>query len=106
MICLQCGKSRDGECRCVAANDLMGFLQDFHAAKRNPVKIGTPETIEEVVVAPMEEVAENAGDGPEAGWYPDPTGEYPLRWWNGVAWTAMASVDGLEVCESVHALTG
>jgi len=25
--------------------------------------------------------------GPEAGWYPDPTDEAELRWWNGVGWT-------------------
>jgi hypothetical protein len=25
--------------------------------------------------------------GPEAGWYPDPTDEAELRWWNGVGWS-------------------
>lgn len=29
------------------------------------------------------------GDGtqPRPGWYPDPAGEKPYRWWDGNAWT-------------------
>lgn len=27
---------------------------------------------------------------PAAGWYPDPFGRLPLRWWDGVRWTAYA----------------
>ncbi len=23
---------------------------------------------------------------PDAGWYPDPTGRYPKRWWDGSQW--------------------
>lgn len=25
--------------------------------------------------------------GPAAGWFPDPSGRYPERWWDGVRWT-------------------
>jgi hypothetical protein len=25
---------------------------------------------------------------PSAGWYPDPWSQQPLRWWDGVRWTA------------------
>ncbi|MFN3215488.1 MAG: DUF2510 domain-containing protein [Acidimicrobiales bacterium] len=24
---------------------------------------------------------------PQSGWYPDPRGEAPLRWWTGEAWS-------------------
>lgn len=26
-------------------------------------------------------------DAPRAGWYPDPTGDHRLRWWDGTDWT-------------------
>ncbi|MCD4557483.1 DUF2510 domain-containing protein [Schaalia sp. lx-100] len=25
---------------------------------------------------------------PREGWYPDPSGDYDLRWWNGTTWTS------------------
>lgn len=27
-------------------------------------------------------------DAPRPGWYPDPTGDHRLRWWDGTDWTA------------------
>ena len=29
----------------------------------------------------------NAAQNPRAGWYPDPTGEARVRYWDGVRWT-------------------
>lgn len=31
----------------------------------------------------------------EAGWYPDPTGRFGRRYWNGVAWTEHVETHGL-----------
>jgi hypothetical protein len=31
-----------------------------------------------------------AGMAP-AGWYPDPSGQWPFRWWDGTAWTEHTS---------------
>ncbi len=35
------------------------------------------------------------------GWYPDPAVRYPLRWWDGSAWTAHVSVDGQTVQDPI-----
>jgi MFS family permease len=29
-----------------------------------------------------------------AGWAPDPTGRFPLRWWDGLRWTESVHADG------------
>ncbi len=33
-----------------------------------------------------------AGDPPAPGWYEDPTGKAPLRWWDGSTWTDRTEV--------------
>ena len=30
-----------------------------------------------------------------AGWYPDPVGDYEVRWWDGVAWTPSVANRGV-----------
>lgn len=80
----------------------MDFLQLFHAARRpesSPAAggQGMPEVEQE------EELYAAVVDGPEPGWYPDPMGEYPMRWWSGEAWTSLGSVDGAQVCEAADA---
>ena len=34
-------------------------------------------------------------ENPSAGWYPDPTGRYQTRYWDGSTWTDQAADDGL-----------
>ena len=34
---------------------------------------------------------------PPAGWYTDPTGRYPWRWWDGRRWTTTARNQGREI---------
>jgi hypothetical protein len=37
------------------------------------------------------QLAQNAWPAPTGipqGWYPDPSGQAALRWWNGYAWTS------------------
>lgn len=34
-------------------------------------------------------------DTPPAGWYPDPLGRAPNRWWNGSTWTEQVSDDAI-----------
>ena len=36
------------------------------------------------------------GARPAAGWYPDPWGTAPLRWWDGEAWAAAVSQHGAD----------
>lgn len=36
-----------------------------------------------------------SGGGPAGGWYPDPTGRFPARWWDGSRWTEhVTTADG------------
>jgi uncharacterized protein YxjI len=35
------------------------------------------------------------GDGPAAGWFPDPFGRHELRYWDGQTWTASVSNGGV-----------
>ena len=99
MRCEQCGQETE-QCGCVGAEDLMGFLRTFREVRRptdEATAISDKANAAKVDAVAWSEVvlAENV-DGPEAGWYPDPTGEFPLRWWNGAAWTAIGSDDGLD----------
>ena len=32
---------------------------------------------------------------PAAGWFPDPSGEFQLRYWDGLRWTPHVSTDGV-----------
>lgn len=35
-----------------------------------------------------------SSNSPSAGWFPDPYGRWPLRWWDGAQWTAHVSQPG------------
>ena len=35
-----------------------------------------------------------------AGWYPDPFGRYQVRYWDGEAWTANASTNGISAVDA------
>ncbi len=37
-----------------------------------------------------------AGEGPQPGWFPDPTGRHEHRAWDGSDWTARVSDGGVE----------
>jgi len=55
------------------------------AASSNPVTYGTTTT----------STASSVGDAvAPAAWYPDPSGRYELRYWNGSAWTEHVSRNG------------
>lgn len=54
-------------------------------ASTNPVTYGTTAT----------STASSVGDAvAPAAWYPDPSGRYELRYWNGSAWTEHVSRSG------------
>src|SRR5262249_25547773 len=36
-----------------------------------------------------------AGGGNPAAWHPDPTGRHQYRWWDGTAWSASVSDNGV-----------
>lgn len=38
-----------------------------------------------------------------AGWYPDPTGRRPLRWWDGAEWTGHAQEHGVVIHDGLEA---
>jgi hypothetical protein len=38
-------------------------------------------------------------DNPNPDWYPDPTGRFELRYWDGSQWTEHASTAGQQVVD-------
>ena len=55
----------------------------------------TPVSQPAATVASSTTVASSVGDAvAPAAWYPDPSGRYELRYWNGSAWTEHVSRNG------------
>jgi hypothetical protein len=57
-------------------------------------KIGSPGSAAPQAIAPAGVATGPAGSVP-AAWSPDPTGRHQLRYWDGSAWTANVSDDGV-----------
>ncbi len=84
-FCPRCGDRRDesvlrGCAKCHL--DLRSTLPP-HPLWREPQAVPLPH-----------ETSATADAGPAAGWFPDPAGLAPFRWWDGSAWTADVTRDG------------
>jgi len=64
-------------------------------APATPSPSPTPVSQPAATVASSTTVASSVGDAvAPAAWYPDPSGRYELRYWNGSAWTEHVSRNG------------
>jgi hypothetical protein len=49
---------------------------------------------------PATEPQASSPASPPPAWYPDPSGRFHFRWWNGSEWTAQVSIDGRHVIDT------